>query len=68
MDFITKLLKLIHPVTKEKYNLILVVVDKLTKYLLIIPFKESYNVEQLGFMLLNTLVKDYGLPKAIISD
>ena len=45
MDFIVKLLKLVHLVTTEKYDLILVVVDKLTKYLLIIPFKESYNTE-----------------------
>ena len=34
-----------HLITKEKYDLILVVVDKLTKYLLIIPFKENYNTE-----------------------
>ena len=44
------------------------VVDKLTKYLLIVLFKESYNTEQLGFVLLNTLVKDYELPKAITLD
>ena len=45
IDFIVKLLKLTHLVTKEKYDLILIVVDKLTKYSLIIPFKESYNAE-----------------------
>ena len=45
IDFIVKLLKLVYLVTKEKYDLILVVVDKLTKYLLIVPFKESYNTE-----------------------
>ena len=43
-------------------------VDKLIKYLLIIPFKESYNAEQLRFVLLNILVRDHGLPKAIILD
>ena len=45
MDFIVKLPKLAHLVTREKYDLILVVVDKLTKYSLIILFKESYNAE-----------------------
>ena len=45
IDFIVKLLKLVHLVTRDKYDLILVVVDKLTKYLLIVPFKESYNAE-----------------------
>ena len=68
IDFIVKLLKLAYPVTKEKYDLILVVVDRLTKYLLIIPFKESYNAEQLGFVLLDTLIRDHGLPKSIILD
>ena len=68
IDFIVKLLKLAYLVTKEKYDLILVVVDKLTKYLLIIPFKETYNAEQLRFILLNTLVKDYRLSKAITLD
>ena len=57
-----------HLVTKERYDLILVVVDKLTKYLLIVPFKETYNAEQLGFILLEILVRDYGLPKAITLD
>ena len=68
IDFIIKLLRLAHLVTKEKYDLILVVVDKLTKYSLIILFKENYNIEQLRFVLLNTLVKDHGLPKVITLD
>ena len=45
IDFIVKLLKLEYLVTRKKYNLILVVVDKLTKYSLIVLFKENYNVE-----------------------
>ena len=57
-----------HLVTKERYDLILVVVDKLTKYSLIVLFKETYNAEQLGFILLEILVRDHGLPKAITLD
>ena len=68
IDFIVKLLRLAYLVTKEKYDSILVVVDKLTKYLLIILFKESYNTEQLRFILLDILVRDHGLPKAITLD
>ena len=68
IDFIIKLLKLVYLVTKKKYNSILVVVDKLTKYSLIILFKEYYNAEQLRFILLDTLVKDYRLPKLITLD
>ena len=45
MDFIVKLLKLVYLVIKEKYDSILVVVDKLTKYLLIVLFRENYNTE-----------------------
>ena len=45
MDFIVKLPKLAYPVTRERYDLILVVVDRLTKYSLIVPFKETYNAE-----------------------
>ena len=45
IDFIIKLLKLVYLVTKKIYDLILVVVDKLIKYSLIIPFKEGYNAK-----------------------
>ena len=68
IDFIIKLLKLAHLVTKERYNSILVVVDRLTKYLLIILFKETYNTEQLEFILLDTLVREYRLLKVITLD
>ena len=43
MDFIIKLPRLVNPVTNDKYDLIIVIVDKLTKYTIIIPYKESYN-------------------------
>ena len=45
MDFIIKLLRLEYLVTKEKYDLILVVVDRLTKYIIIVLFKKGYNAE-----------------------
>ena len=45
MDFIVKLPELKDPTIKEKYDVILVMVDRLTKYLHIILFKESYLVE-----------------------
>ena len=43
MDFIVKLLKLKDPTTKEEYDTILVLVDRLTKYLYLILFKEKYT-------------------------
>jgi len=43
MDFIMKLPQLVNLVTNDKYDLIIVIVDKLTKYAIIILYKESYS-------------------------
>ena len=43
MDFVIKLPRSVDPVTNDKYDLIIVIVDKLTKYAIIILYKESYN-------------------------
>ena len=56
MDFIIKLLKLKDLTTKEEYNIILVLMDRLTKYSHMIPFKEKYTAEQLGFIILDRLI------------
>ena len=45
MDFITKLLKSKNLIIIEVYNAIIVIVDKLIKYIIILPFKEKYNAE-----------------------
>ena len=53
MDFITKLLKSKDPITGIFYNLIIVVIDKLTKYIYFIFFKEIFDAEQLGHLFIN---------------
>ena len=68
MDFIVKLLKSKDPTTKEEYDTILVLVDRLTKYSYLIPFKEKYTAEQLGFIILDRLIRYYGIPEALISN
>ena len=68
MDFITKLPKSKDPTTTEIYDAIIVIVDRLTKYAIILPFKEKYNAEQLAFLLLDRLIRDYGIPKSITSN
>ena len=68
INFITKLLKSGDPVSREKYDTIIVIVDKLTKYSILILFKETYKADQLGFILLDKLVRDYGIPRTITSD
>ncbi len=68
MDFVIKLLKLKDPVTKDIFNSIIVIVNKLTKYTIIVPYKKTYKVDQLGFILLDKLIRDYDIPESIISD
>ena len=68
MDFIIKLPRLVNLVTNNKYDLIIVIVDKLTKYAIIILYKESYNASQLEFILLDRLIRDYSILELITSD
>ena len=68
MDFITKLPKSKDPVTGITYNLIMVIVDRFTKYLIAVPFKETHTAEQLGYLLLDRLVRDHGVLIMIITD
>ena len=68
MDFITKLLKSKDLITIEVYDTIIVIIDRLMKYVIILPFKEKYNTKQLAFLLLDRLIRDYSIPKLIILD
>ena len=43
-------------------------VDRLTKYYYIILFNEKYTVEQLGIIMLNTLIWYYKIQKGIGSN
>ncbi len=44
MDFIIKLLELKDLVIKDTFNLIIVIINKLIKYIILIPYKETYKV------------------------
>ena len=68
MDFVVKLPKSKDPVTQDAFDSIIVIVDKLTKYTIIVPFKESYKADQLAFVLLDRLIRDYSISKSITSD
>jgi len=68
MDFITKLPLLIDPIIENDYDSILVIVDRLTKYSHLIPFKEKFNTEKIGQVLLDKLIRYHGIPAVIISD
>ena len=68
MDFIIKLPTSTNPVNEIAFDTIIVVIDKLSKYSILILFKELYNTKQLGFVLLDRLVRDYSIPRIITSD
>ena len=68
MDFIIKLPKSRDPVTEITYDAIMVIVDRFTKYLIVVPFKETHTAEQLEHLLLDRLVRDHGVPITIITD
>jgi hypothetical protein len=63
-----KLPRLVDPVTNDKYDSIIVIINKLTKYTIIILYKETYNTSQLRFILLDRLIRDYSILELITSD
>ena len=63
MDFVTAL-----PLTRKKFNVIWVIVDRLTKTAHFIPIKLSYKVEQLAKIYVVEIVRLHGVPSSIVSD
>ena len=68
MNFIIKLSKSVDFIIKKKYDLILIIINKLIKYFYIILFKKQYNAKQLKFLILNRLIRYQEISKVIISD
>jgi hypothetical protein len=68
MDFVTGLPLSKDPATELSYDSILVIVDRFTKYAIMIPFRRDYNAQQLAYVIKDRLIRDHGIPKTIISD
>ena len=62
MDFITELRK------SEGYDIILVVIDRLTKMSHFIPCRNSLDARQFAQLFLKEIVRLHGIPKDIITD
>jgi hypothetical protein len=67
-DFITKLPISVEPMTKVKYDSILVIVDRLTKYAYFVPYQEKSTAEDLAYIFAKEVVANHGRPQRIISD
>ena len=63
MDFIVGL-----PLTQQKRNAILVVVDRLKKNAHFIPIRDTYEVVDVARVFINEIIRFHGVPKKIISD
>jgi hypothetical protein len=63
MDFVVGL-----SLTLHRHNVILVIVDKLTKSAHFIPFRDSYDVTDVPRLFISEVIHLYGLPKKIILD
>ncbi|GJV27974.1 putative nucleotidyltransferase, ribonuclease H [Tanacetum coccineum] len=63
MDFVTKL-----PRTAAGFDMIWVIVDRLTKSAHFLPMKETDSTERLARLYLREIVSRHGVPLSIISD
>ena len=67
-DFIVKLPKSKNPITEVEYNSILVIIERLTKYIILILYYKLSIAEQLAYAFIKKVVSQYGLSEEILSD
>jgi hypothetical protein len=65
---VIKLLLLQDPITRIKYNFILVITDRLIKYIYIILYLKANTVEDLVYAFLRVVVANYSALEKMISD
>jgi len=68
MNFITKLLTSKNPAWGVKFDSILTIVDRLTKYTMFISFKETATASVLTYTILQELINNHKLSKKFITD
>jgi transposase InsO family protein len=67
-DFIVKLPPSKDLVTGVAYDAILVIMERLTKYMILVLYQESSTAEQLAYAFHRYVVADHGVPEEVISD
>lgn len=68
MDFIVKLPISKDPLTGAKYDSILVIVDRLTKFAYFVPYIEALIAEQLANIVLRVLVANHEMLEEFLTD
>jgi len=68
MNFITKLSTLKNSAWEVKFDSILTIVDRLTKYTMFISFKKTTTASVLMYTILQKLISNHGLSKEFITD
>jgi len=68
MNFITKLSTSKDSAWGVKFDSILTIVDRLTKYTMFISFKKTATASVLMYTILQELINNHGLPKEFITD
>jgi hypothetical protein len=68
MAFITKLLLSEEPLTGVFYNSIIVIIDRLIKFLYYLPYRESIDTEELSYIFYRYIISVYRLLTEILSD
>ena len=63
MNFIIKLSKSKNSFINVKYDLILVIIDRLIKQSHLISFRKKYTIKQLSFVVLNRLIRYHEILK-----
>ena len=61
IDFIIKLPKLKEPMTRVKFDLILVIIKRLIRYGIFILYKEASTIEDLIYAINKTVIANYSL-------
>jgi hypothetical protein len=68
LDFVVKLLLLQDPITGIEYDSILVVINRLIKYIYIILYLKASTAEDLAYIFLRVVVANYSALEEMISD
>jgi hypothetical protein len=68
LNFIVKLLPLKEALIEVIYNLILVVTNRLIKYVYFIFYKKDLTAEELVYIFNRNIITNYGISEEIISN